>query len=117
MYSAIWKWVPATYYDWPLEQRAKCLGAKSTQLLCKALLMDNKQSDGMDPWTNPKFVLVVLQYDSTLDVRKLANSIRSLKAVIANSFGSMVRLGGVLITRPPGRKTLAETRNFSNPSR
>ena len=81
MYSAIWKWVPATYYDWPLEQRAKCLGAKSTQLLCKALLMDNKQSDGMDPWTNPKFVLVVLQYDSTLDVRKLANSIRSLKAV------------------------------------
>lgn len=81
IYSAIWKWVPATYYDWPLDQRAKCLGAKSTGLLCKALLMDNKQSDGMDPLTNPKFILVVIQYDSTLDVRKLAHSIRSWKTV------------------------------------
>jgi len=81
LYSSVWKWVPPDYYDWPLEQRAECLGAKSTQLLCKSLLMENKHSDGTDPRTHPKFVLVVIQYEATLDVRKLANAIRSLKPV------------------------------------
>lgn len=78
IYSAAWKWVPSNYYDWTFEERAKCLGAPSTDLLCKALLMDNKKSNGSDP-TNPKFVLVIIQYVKSLDNRKLASAIRSLR--------------------------------------
>lgn len=78
IYSAAWKWVPPAYYDWPLEERAKALESPSTQLLCKSLLMENKISDGTDP-TNPKFLLVVIQYEATLDARKLASAIRSLR--------------------------------------
>jgi prolyl-tRNA editing enzyme YbaK/EbsC (Cys-tRNA(Pro) deacylase) len=42
--------------------------------------MENRNSDdnGSDP-TNPKFVLVVIQYEASLDVRKLASAIRSLR--------------------------------------
>lgn len=64
IYSAAWKWVPPSYYDLTYEQRAKILGASTTDMLCKALLMENKKSDGTDP-TNPKFVLVVIQYVGT----------------------------------------------------
>lgn len=78
IYSASWKWVPPSYYDWTLEERAKTLDAPSTALLCKSLLMENKQSDGKDP-TNPQFVLVVIQYMASLDTRKLASAIRSLR--------------------------------------
>uniref|UniRef100_A0A7S1UQY1 YbaK/aminoacyl-tRNA synthetase-associated domain-containing protein n=1 Tax=Grammatophora oceanica TaxID=210454 RepID=A0A7S1UQY1_9STRA len=83
IYSAKWKWVPESYYSWPLSKRAKCLGASSVGMLCKSLLMENKPapSDGKDP-TNPKFVLVVIQYAATLDTRKLANAIRSLRPVV-----------------------------------
>lgn len=65
IYSSTWKWVPPDYYDMTYEERAKILGAPSTDLLCKALLMENKKSDGTDP-TNPKFVLVIIQYVGTL---------------------------------------------------
>jgi len=78
IYSAAWKWVPPSYYDWPLEQRAKTLEAPSTDYLCKSLVMENKNSDGTDA-TNPKFVLVIIQYEATLDARKLASAIRSLR--------------------------------------
>lgn len=86
IYSAVWKWVPPSYYDWPLEQRAACLSAPSTQWLCKALLMDNSKASSPNDGpiissTYPKFVLAVIQYDSTLDIRKLTNAIRSLKPV------------------------------------
>jgi prolyl-tRNA editing enzyme YbaK/EbsC (Cys-tRNA(Pro) deacylase) len=84
IYSALWKWVPPSYYDWPLEQRAACLGAPSTQWLCKALLMDNAKAapdGGPISSTYPKFVLAVIQYDATLDIRKLTSAIRSLKPV------------------------------------
>ena len=81
-YSAKWKWVPANYYDRPMEERAKILGAPSTLLLCKSLLMENKAVVGSnkDP-TNPKYLLVVVQYEATLDVRKLANAIRAMRPV------------------------------------
>jgi prolyl-tRNA editing enzyme YbaK/EbsC (Cys-tRNA(Pro) deacylase) len=85
LYSANWKWVPEPYYSWPLEQRAKVLGARSTQMLCKALLLDNKKVSAdaatkNDP-TNPKFVLVVIQYEATLDTKKLTTAIRKLRPV------------------------------------
>lgn len=64
IYSAVWKWVPSDYYDWDLSQRAQCLDALSIQHLCKSLLMENRKKPG-------SFILVVLQYASTLDVRAL----------------------------------------------
>jgi prolyl-tRNA editing enzyme YbaK/EbsC (Cys-tRNA(Pro) deacylase) len=85
LFSAHWKWVPPKYYDWPLEQRAKVLGARSTQLLCKSLLLENKKvtdnPEMEDVKTNPRFMLVVIQYEATLDVKKLATSIRKLRPV------------------------------------
>jgi prolyl-tRNA editing enzyme YbaK/EbsC (Cys-tRNA(Pro) deacylase) len=83
VWSANWKWVPPKYYDWSLEQRATNLNAPSTQGLCKSLLLENKKvdTDASDTTTNPKFMLVVLQYEATLDVKKLATSIRKLRPV------------------------------------
>lgn len=85
LYSANWKWVPEPYYTWPLEQRAKMLGAHSTQMLCKSLLLENKKvadkPETEDFKTNPRFMLVVLQYEAELDVKKLATSIRKLRPV------------------------------------
>jgi prolyl-tRNA editing enzyme YbaK/EbsC (Cys-tRNA(Pro) deacylase) len=81
LYSANWQWVPEPYYTWELEQRAKILGAASTYMLCKSLLLENKKVDGQGDATNPRFVLVMLQYESELDVKKLATSIRKLRPV------------------------------------
>lgn len=82
LYSANWKWVPEPYYNWGLERRRQELGARSTKQLCKSLLMENKKNtgDGNDP-TNPKFVLVVVQYAATLDVKKLSTAIRARRPV------------------------------------
>ena len=80
IYSARWMWAPSDYYDWPLERRAECLGANSTQLLCKSLLLENKKvadkPETADVKTNPQFILVVLQYEAVLDVQRLTTSIR-----------------------------------------
>jgi len=84
LYSTNWKWVAKEYYTWPLAGRAKALGAPSTDYLCKSLLMENRKApeekDTQDP-TNPRFVLVVLQYEATLDTKKLINAIRALRPV------------------------------------
>ena len=80
VYSAVWKWVPSSYYDWSYEERAKTLGAPTTDMLCKSLLMENKTVDpNSNDATNPKFVLVVIQYVASLDEKKLASAIRSLR--------------------------------------
>lgn len=81
LYSANWKWVPEPYYTWELEQRAKMLGAASTYMLCKSLLLENKKVSDQGDATNPRFMLIVLQYESELDVKKLATSIRKLRPV------------------------------------
>ena len=85
LYSTSWKWVPKNYYSWPLSQRAKVLGAPSTDYLCKSLLMENRKApmEKADP-TNPRFVLVVLQYESTLDTKQLINAIRALRSNVAD---------------------------------
>jgi prolyl-tRNA editing enzyme YbaK/EbsC (Cys-tRNA(Pro) deacylase) len=75
LYSSNWKWVPESYYDWSLEQRAKVLKARTTHMLCKSLLLENKKV------TNPRFMLVVIQYETTLDVKKLTTSLRKLRPV------------------------------------
>jgi prolyl-tRNA editing enzyme YbaK/EbsC (Cys-tRNA(Pro) deacylase) len=85
LWSANWKWVPPPYYTWPLEQRAEALGARTTHMLCKSLLLENKKVTDKpeleDKLTNPRFLLVVVQYEATLDVKKLANSLRKLRPV------------------------------------
>jgi prolyl-tRNA editing enzyme YbaK/EbsC (Cys-tRNA(Pro) deacylase) len=90
LYSARWRWVPPEYYRWPLAERAACLRAPSVQHLCKSLLLENKKWSGAaapkegaggarhDP-TNPRFVLVVIQYAASLDPRKLVAAIRALR--------------------------------------
>lgn len=87
IYSAKWKWVPKEYYSWPLEQRAQVLGAPSTWHLCKSLLLENHRlrnsnhpsgASSYDP-THPQFVLVVIQYETALDVKKLTYAVRSLR--------------------------------------
>lgn len=81
MHSAVWKFVPAQYYTWSLEDRAACLNAPSIQYLCKSLLMENKKvprDDAQDP-TNPKFILVIIQYAASLDMKKLTDAIRALR--------------------------------------
>jgi prolyl-tRNA editing enzyme YbaK/EbsC (Cys-tRNA(Pro) deacylase) len=79
--SARWKWVPDNYYQQPLTKRAQLLGVPSTQYLCKSLVLENKRHNPNhgDARTNPQFVLVVLQYEATLDVRKLLCAIRALR--------------------------------------
>ena len=85
LWSANWKWVPPPYYTWSLEERAKALGVRTTHMLCKSLLLENKKVTDKpeleDAKTNPRFMLVVLQYETTLDVKKLATSIRKLRPV------------------------------------
>jgi prolyl-tRNA editing enzyme YbaK/EbsC (Cys-tRNA(Pro) deacylase) len=86
LYSANWKWVPESYYDWPLEQRAAILAAPSTQHLCKSLLLENKKASvvaASEPNLefHPQFVLVVLQYQAELSTDLLTKSIRRLRPV------------------------------------
>jgi prolyl-tRNA editing enzyme YbaK/EbsC (Cys-tRNA(Pro) deacylase) len=85
LFSASWKWVPPKYYDLTLPERQKILGASSTCMLCKSLLLENKkvaENPALeDAATNPRFMLVVIQYDATLDVKKLATSFRKLRPV------------------------------------
>ena len=81
-YSAIWKFVPENYYNTSLEERAQCLQAPSIHYLCKSLLLENRKviatATPNDP-TNPRFVLVVIQYASVLDTKKLITAIRKLR--------------------------------------
>lgn len=90
IFSAVWRFVPEPYYTWPLEQRAACLGAASIQYLCKSLLMENRKAPPVgdddadsDP-TNPRFLLVVIQYAAALDVKKLATTVRALRKDATN---------------------------------
>ena len=81
-YSAVWKFVPEQYYETSLEERARCLQAPSIHYLCKSLLLENRKATTTvrhsDP-TNPRFVLVVIQYASILDTKKLITAIRQLR--------------------------------------
>ena len=79
-YSAIWKFVPENYYDTSLQERAQYLHAPSIHYLCKSLLLENRKvtASHTDP-TNPRFVLVVIQYASVLDTKQLMTAIRKLR--------------------------------------
>ena len=78
-YSAIWKWVPASYYDLTLEERAKLLCAPDKMQLCKALLFKNRsvESSNFDR-NNAQFYLVVVQYAAEINTKKLELEVRTL---------------------------------------
>ena len=83
LYSSRWVWVPELYYTWPLEKRAATLKAPTTAHLCKSLLLENKKvtDETYDFLTNPRFAMVILQYEAELSTDSLSKSIRKLRPV------------------------------------
>jgi hypothetical protein len=98
-YSAQWIWVPSNYYQLSLQQRAQLLGLSSTVHLCKSLLLEttgkktkiitrnnhptmdtttrsHDNNNNHNKWKTKQFVLVILQYDSTLTVGSLSVSLQ-----------------------------------------
>lgn len=83
-FSTQWKWVQEDYYRKTLLERATLLKASCGVLsLCKSLLLENKKhnSAAADDSTYPKYVMVILQYASTLNNQKLVNALRQLRPV------------------------------------
>jgi len=82
IYSAIFKWVPTEYYNFSLSQRAEILGSHSTFQLCKSMLMENKSFDASLSDSNySQFYLVILQYETSINNKKLKSEIRALRPV------------------------------------
>lgn len=86
--STAWKWVPEGYYNLTLQQRANILGAHSIQQLCKSMLMENNRAptsteNNNDP-TYSKFYLVVVQYNATINTKKLESQARGLRPINQN---------------------------------
>jgi prolyl-tRNA editing enzyme YbaK/EbsC (Cys-tRNA(Pro) deacylase) len=82
IYSAVFKWVPSEYYTYSLPQRAEILGAHSTFQLCKSMLVENKSFDAsLSDATYSQFYLVILQYETSINNKKLQSEIRALRPV------------------------------------
>lgn len=84
LYSSVFKWVPdRNYYSYPLKKRAEILGAHSTFQLCKSMLMENKSFDPSsgDNSTYAQFYLVILQYETSINNKKLQSEVRALRPV------------------------------------
>jgi len=82
IYSAIFKWVPTEYYNFSLSQRAEILGSHSTFQLCKSMLMENKSFDAsLNDSNYSQFYLVILQYETSINNKKLKSEIRALRPV------------------------------------
>lgn len=82
IYSAVFKWVPSEYYTYSLPQRAEILGAHSTFQLCKSMLLCNKSFDAsLSDATYSQFYLVILQYETSINNKKLQSEIRALRPV------------------------------------
>eukprot|EP00586_Coscinodiscus_wailesii_P021127 CAMPEP_0172499168 /NCGR_PEP_ID=MMETSP1066-20121228/123111_1 /TAXON_ID=671091 /ORGANISM="Coscinodiscus wailesii, Strain CCMP2513" /LENGTH=264 /DNA_ID=CAMNT_0013272769 /DNA_START=75 /DNA_END=869 /DNA_ORIENTATION=- len=81
LYSTQWKWVPPNYYDLALPQRQKLLGAHSVHQLCKALLVENVKArdDDIVDRTYSRHYLVVIQYSTTLNAKKMEKAVRALR--------------------------------------
>jgi len=82
--SVSWKWVPENYYSLTLKERSRILNAQSTNQLCKSMLMENRASNSPKDCfdrTNARFYLVVVQYDATINTKKLESEIRGLKSI------------------------------------
>jgi prolyl-tRNA editing enzyme YbaK/EbsC (Cys-tRNA(Pro) deacylase) len=82
IYSAVFRWVPVNYYDLTLEKRAQILAAHSTFQLCKSMLMENKAfASSEENETYSKFYLIILQYKTSINTKKLQSEIRALRPV------------------------------------
>jgi prolyl-tRNA editing enzyme YbaK/EbsC (Cys-tRNA(Pro) deacylase) len=85
IYSSDFKWVPEEYYSFTLSKRADILGAHSTFQLCKSMVMENKSFDCslQTDASNSQFYLVILQYKTCINNKKLQSEIRALRPVAA----------------------------------
>ena len=84
IYSSVFKWVPEEYYSYSLSKRAEILGAHSTFQLCKSMLMENKSFDASladDSPSYARFYLVILQYETAINNKKLQSEVRALRSV------------------------------------
>ncbi len=82
IFSSVFKWVPEDYYSLPLSKRAQILGAHSTFQLCKSMLMENKSFDASSADESyAKFYLIILQYETSINNKKLSSEIRALRPV------------------------------------
>eukprot|EP00554_Chaetoceros_debilis_P004255 CAMPEP_0194082286 /NCGR_PEP_ID=MMETSP0149-20130528/7835_1 /TAXON_ID=122233 /ORGANISM="Chaetoceros debilis, Strain MM31A-1" /LENGTH=259 /DNA_ID=CAMNT_0038764401 /DNA_START=103 /DNA_END=882 /DNA_ORIENTATION=+ len=86
IYSSTFKWVPDDYYSYTLSKRAQILGAHSTFQLCKSMLMENRSYDkslatSSDDSTYGRFYLIMLQYETTINNKKLKSELRALRPV------------------------------------
>mmetsp|Transcript_10832 Transcript_10832/g.20261 ORF Transcript_10832/g.20261 Transcript_10832/m.20261 type:complete len:251 (+) Transcript_10832:190-942(+) len=82
IYSAVFRWVPDNYYGFTLEKRAEILGSHSTFQLCKSMLMENKAcilSEENEMYS--QFYLLVLQYEASINTKKLQSEVRALRPV------------------------------------
>ena len=69
---------PPDYYKWDLPKRASQLNCTVPQL-CKGMLMENKSwKDTSSPKLNARFYLVVVQYCSSIDAKRLESEVRTL---------------------------------------
>ncbi|KAI9091831.1 YbaK/aminoacyl-tRNA synthetase-associated domain-containing protein, partial [Phlyctochytrium arcticum] len=69
--------VESDYYDWSLEQRAERLKAPKIDHLCKTILFENTKWKDTDH-SNPRYLLVVVQYVDKMNAQKLMNFVRDL---------------------------------------
>ncbi|CAE7939570.1 unnamed protein product, partial [Symbiodinium sp. KB8] len=77
--------VPDAYYDWPLEARAQHLCAPKP-CLCKTVLLENTAATAPGVTASPftsRYVAVILQYVSRLDLPRLAKQLRGMADMAA----------------------------------
>ncbi|CAA7399757.1 unnamed protein product [Spirodela intermedia] len=74
--------VPADYYCRTLEYRMECLGAHSTEHLCKSIVMVNTQAPAnitdCSDRNNSKYYVVVIQYTAKLNAENIKNYLYTL---------------------------------------
>lgn len=81
IFTAVFKRVPADYYDKTLEERRQILGATSISQLCKTIVLENTSKVGYDVGdpTDSKYYAIVVQYEAKIDVDALAGKIHALR--------------------------------------
>ena len=76
---------PQNYFDLSLEERMDVLDAKSTDHLCKTIIMQNTKYDvgvksfpeSADDSSYPKNVIVLTQFTSKLNANRLVNIMKT----------------------------------------
>eukprot|EP00727_Mastigamoeba_balamuthi_P005241 m51a1_g14715 putative rho guanine nucleotide exchange (274) ;mRNA; r:169313-170266 len=72
--------VPKDYYEWDLERRRERIGAISTEMLCKSLILENTACTRPDcsDRNNSRFYCIIVQYVAQISSQKIFKFVRSL---------------------------------------